>query len=135
MILTWRYVVAPATNIELLNGWFQNEWASVWKPLAQVTAIAVLQLTLAPFAALAVPALAVAGGSRLETVQWMKHRLHHKTYDALALGYWGMTLGVLAFVPWVGLLALPVMCLLLVRVFHLTFARREEWPSTDESGA
>jgi hypothetical protein len=45
-----------------------------------------------------------------------------------------MTLGVLAFVPWVGLLALPVMCLLLVRVFHLTFARREEWPSTDESG-
>jgi hypothetical protein len=107
----------------------------VWKPLAQVTAIAVLQLTLAPFAALAVPALAVAGGSRLETVQWMKHRLHHKTYDALALGYWGMTLGVLAFVPWVGLLALPVMCLLLVRVFHLTFARREEWPSTDESGA
>ena len=135
MILTWRYVAAPATNIELLNGWFQNEWASVWKPLAQVTAIAVLQLTLAPFAALAVPALAVAGGSRLETVQWMKHRLHHKTYDALALGYWGMTLGVLAFVPWVGLLALPVMCLLLVRVFHLTFARREEWPSTDESGA
>ena len=135
MILTWRYVVAPATNIELLNGWFQNEWASVWKPLAQVTAIAVLQLTLAPFAALAVPALAVAGGSRLETVQWMKHRLHHKTYDALALGYWGMTLGVLAFVPWVGLLALPVMCLLLVRVFHLTFARREEWPSRDESGA
>ena len=128
MILAWRYVVGPATNIELLNGWFQNEWASAWKPLGHVTSIAVMQLAMAPFAALAVPALAVGGGSRRETVDWMKRRLHHKTYDALRLGYWGMALAVLAWVPWLGLLALPLMCLLLVRVFHYTFARRADWP-------
>ena len=134
MILVWKYVIGPATNVELLNGWYQNEWASVWKPLAQVTAIAVGQLALAPFAALAVPALAVAGGSRVETVEWMKRRLHHKTYDAILFGNLGIALALLAFVPWVGLLTLPVMCLLLVRVFHLTFARREGWPNTDKSG-
>jgi hypothetical protein len=127
VILAWRHLIGPATGeATVATAWFTNGWASVWKPLAQVTSIAVLQLVVAPFAALALPALAVAGGSRAETVAWMRSRLHHKTYDAIRLGYWGMALAILAFVPWVGLLALPVMCLLLVRVFHFSFRRQED---------
>jgi hypothetical protein len=127
VILGWRaWVPAQTTAPEAAAAsWFLNDWASVWKPLGQVTSLAVLHLVTAPFAALAVPALAVAGGSGAETVAWMRWRLHHKTYDAIRLGYWGMTLALLAFVPWVGLLALPLTCLLLVRVFHFSFRRQE----------
>jgi hypothetical protein len=79
----------------------------------------------APFAALAIPALAVTSGSSEETVAWIRHKLHHKAYDAFALGYWGLLLAGLAHVPWVGMLALPVMCLVVIRVFHFSFSSDE----------
>jgi hypothetical protein len=128
MMLAWKHVVAPATNVEWLNAWYQNDWAGAWKPLAHVASIAVINLAMAPFAALALPALAVVGGSPAATVDWMKRHVHHKTYHAVVLGNVGIGLAMVAWVPWVGLLALPVMCLLLVRVFHYSFERRPGWP-------
>ena len=125
IILAWRHLFGSASEVEWLTSWYANEWTGAWKPLAQVTALGVMHIAIAPFAALAVPALAVTSGSSAQTVAWIRHKLHHKAYDAFGIAYWGLLLAALAHVPWMGLLALPVMCLLMVRVFHFSLSPRE----------
>ena len=72
--------------------------------------------------------MAAAGTPIGDTMAYTPGALHHKMYSAFALGAWLLAMAVVALVPWVGLLAVPVSCLLLVRIFHYSFARREAWP-------
>jgi hypothetical protein len=116
-----RVLVASSIVAEPFSLWITNEYPDVWKPIAHVTASAVLLLGVAPFAALAVPALAVAGGPTGDAVDWMRCQVHHRTYDAFHLGWWCLALAAIAFIPYVGVLAVPVACLMIVRTFHLVF--------------
>ena len=116
-----RVVVASSIVAEPFSLWITNEYPDVWKPIAHVTASAVLLLGVAPFAALAVPALAVAGGPAGGAVDWMRLHVHHRAYDAFHLGWWCLALAAIAFIPYVGVLAVPVACLMIVRTFHLAF--------------
>lgn len=111
-----------SSGFAVVNAWYQNEWAAAWKPLAHVASIAVMQLALAPFAALAVPIVAVLGGSPVAPAGSVLEHVYDRTYRAFGLACVGIMLAILAFVPWVGLLVVPTMCLLLVRVFHFSFA-------------
>jgi hypothetical protein len=116
-----RVVVASSFVAEPFSLWITNEYSDVWKPIAHVTASAVLLLGVAPFAALAIPALAVAGGPTGDAVDWMRCHIHHHAYDAFRLGWWCLALAAIAFIPYVGVLAVPVACLMIVRTFHLVF--------------
>lgn len=128
VMLGWRELVALGlVPPELVSEYFLNTWSGAWKPLGQVSAIAVLYMSMTPFAALSVPAVGGAETPIGETMAWMRRQLHHKMYSAFSLGGWLMAMAGLAMVPWVGLLAVPVSCLLLVRVFHYSFERREDW--------
>lgn len=117
-----RVLVASSIVAEPFSLWITNEYPDVWKPIAHVTASAVLLLGVAPFAALAVPALAVAGGPMGDAVNWMRRHVHHRAYDAFRLGWWYLALAAVGFIPYLGVLALPVACLVIVRTFHLAFA-------------
>jgi hypothetical protein len=121
-----RVVVASSFVAEPFSLWITNEYSDVWKPIAHVTASAVLLLGVAPFAALAVPALAVAGGPTGDAVDWMRCHIHHHAYDAFRLGWWCLALAAIAFIPYVGVLAVPVACLMIVRTFHLAILSSAE---------
>jgi hypothetical protein len=130
VVLLWREMAAlELVPPRIITEYFVNTWSSPWKPLAHVGALAVLHLAAAPFAALSVPAVAAAGTPIGETMAYIRGALHHKMYSAFALGGWLLVMATAALVPWLGLLAVPVTCLLLVRVFHYSFARREDWPA------
>jgi hypothetical protein len=121
-----RVVVASSFVAEPFSLWITNEYSDVWKPIAHVTASAVLLLGVAPFAALAIPALAVAGGPTGDAVDWMRCHIHHHAYDAFRLGWWCLALAAIAFIPYVGVLAVPVACLMIVRTFHLAILSSAE---------
>jgi hypothetical protein len=121
-----RVVIASSFVAEPFSLWITNEYPDAWKPIAHVTASAVLLLGVAPFAALAIPALAVAGGPTGDVVDWMRCHIHHHAYDAFRLGWWCLALAAIAFIPYVGVLAVPVACLMIVRTFHLAILSSAE---------
>jgi hypothetical protein len=57
-----------------------------------------------------------------DAVKWMRRHVHHRAYDAFRLGWWYLALAAVAFIPYLGVLALPVACLVIVRTFHIAFA-------------
>lgn len=129
VILGWRELAALEVVPEReITEYLVNSWASPWKPLAHVGAFAMVHLALMPFAALSVPAIAASGSPIGPTMAYIRWALHHKMYNAFALGFWLLSLAMTALVPWAGLLAVPIGCLLLVRIFQHSFARRENWP-------
>ena len=129
VILGWRELVAlELVPQQAISEYFINTWSSPWKPLAHIGSLAVLHLAMVPFAALSVPAVAATGTPIGATMTYMRGAVHHKMYSAFALGGWLLAMAVVALVPWVGLLAVPVSCMLLVRIFHYSFARRSGLP-------
>ena len=105
-------------------GFYDNSLVWWWKPMAHVGAMGVMFLAVVPFVVLSVVVQAGGRMSNGQARRWVRSYLHGTAYNPWKVMAWCYPVAAFAFVPVVGILAVPIAAWMAFRFYSYAYATK-----------